>query len=222
MRTQCPVCGETLSEGVLSRGNSLPDWWLRQPSSSSAQRRDLYGEREGSAARNSSTIEVARQPASRELAPARCARNRAAASAAAAQGAMGRADLEIRIALDNGRQRRLSKAQLRRCLDAIDDGLERLEKLHLADLPISHLGGCRKVLEGLIVRAGEEPPEAVRTARTSYALHSALLNWESAVLDALVPHRRELFPDLNQDCDDRPGPRRRRPQSQLSRQLVAG
>ncbi|MGB6770550.1 MAG: hypothetical protein WBF51_00895 [Candidatus Dormiibacterota bacterium] len=122
---------------------------------------------------------------------------------------MDRANREIRVALDRGRRRRLVQSQKRRCLSAIDDCLFKLEELHVKGVHIGRRDRCRKVVAELVSQACEEAPEDVQTARTSYDLHSALLNWESAVLDALVPRRRELFPDLNQR-DDWPRPRRPR------------
>ena len=122
---------------------------------------------------------------------------------------MDRANREIRMALDRGRRRRLVQSQKRRCLTAIDDCLYKLEEMHVKGFPIRRRDRCRKVVTELVSLACEEAPEAVKTARTSYDLHSALLNWQSAVLDALVPRRRELFPDLNQR-EDWPRPRRRR------------
>ncbi|MGH7610044.1 MAG: hypothetical protein ACREOD_08970 [Candidatus Dormibacteria bacterium] len=123
---------------------------------------------------------------------------------------MARSNLEIRRALDRGLQRRQMRWHMRRCLQAIDNCLTTLEELHVKGTAIYRRDGCRKVVAGLVAEAGEQPPEAVQLARTSYDLHSALLNWESSVLDAVVPRRRERFPDLNQERDEWPRPRRRR------------
>ncbi|MGH7610688.1 MAG: hypothetical protein ACREN4_01580 [Candidatus Dormibacteria bacterium] len=109
----------------------------------------------------------------------------------------------------------------RRCLQAIDDCLNGLEELHVKGTAIYRRDGCRKVVARLIARTGEQPPDAVQCARTSYDLHSALLNWESAVLDAVVPHRRERFPDLNLERDEWPRPRRRRRRRPSEGGLVA-
>jgi hypothetical protein len=128
---------------------------------------------------------------------------------------MERANREIRLALDRSRSRRLVLSRKRRCLNAIDDCLTKLEEMHARGAQIARRDGCSKVVAQLVNRVGEPPPEGVRTARTSYDLHTALLNWQSAVLDALVPHRRERFPDLNSERDDWPRPRRRRRNSRV-------
>jgi hypothetical protein len=130
---------------------------------------------------------------------------------------MDRANREIRTALDLGRRRRLVQSQKRRCLTAIDDCLYRLEEMHVRGIHIGRRDRCRKVVAELVTVTREEAPEDVQTARTSYDLHSALLNWQSAVLDALVPGRRELFPDLNQRED---WPRPRRPRRRRQRQAA--
>ncbi|MGH7641075.1 MAG: hypothetical protein ACREOL_09260 [Candidatus Dormibacteria bacterium] len=123
---------------------------------------------------------------------------------------MDRANQEIREALARGSRRRLSRSRNRVCLRAIDDCLMDLEELHAKGTQISRRDGCRKVLDGLQQKIDLALPLAVQEARNSYDLHCALLNWQSTVLDALVPHRRELFPDLNQERDEWPRPRRRR------------
>jgi hypothetical protein len=135
------------------------------------------------------------------------------------EGRMDRANREIRMALDSGRRRRLVQSQKRRCLTAIDDCLYKLEELHVRGIHIGRRDRCRKVVAELVTVAREEAPEDVRTARTSYDLHSALLNWQSAVLDALVPRRRELFPDLNQR---EYWPRPRRPRRRQGRAAAMG
>ncbi|MGH7666684.1 MAG: hypothetical protein ACREN1_05145 [Candidatus Dormibacteria bacterium] len=132
-----------------------------------------------------------------------------------------RANHEIRSALVKSRRRRLLQSGKRRCLNAIDECLSELEELHAKGAQIARRDGCRKVVAGLVQRIREEPPDEVQTARNSYDLHSALLNWQSAVLDALVPHRRELFPDLNQEVDEWPRPRRRRRRAPVSGALAA-
>lgn len=123
---------------------------------------------------------------------------------------MERTNREIRVALAESQQRAMVESRRRRCLNAIDDCLTKLEDLHAKGARIARREGCRKVVARLVETVHEDPPEAVQTARNSYDLHSALLNWQSLVLDALVPHRRERFPDLNQERDDWPRPRRRR------------
>jgi hypothetical protein len=137
------------------------------------------------------------------------------------RGAIAQANSEFRTALDQSRKRRLQAAHFRRCLDVIDACLSRLEDLHLADLPIAKLGGRQAVLQALVTQTGEEPPAAVRTARNSYALHEALLDWEWEVLDALVPRRPELFPDSNKDRDKPRRMRRRRRKGLGSPQVLA-
>jgi hypothetical protein len=133
------------------------------------------------------------------------------------EGRLDRANREIRTALDLGRRRRLVQSQKRRCLTAIDDCLYKLEEMHVKGIHIGRRDRCRKVVAELVSVACEDAPEDVQTARTSYDLHSALLNWQSTVLDALVPRRRELFPDLNQRED---WPRPRRPRRRRQRQAA--
>lgn len=136
-------------------------------------------------------------------------------------GEMDRANREIRLALDRGRRGHLLLLRKRRCLHAIDDCLTRLEDLHAKGAQIARRDGCRKVVAQLVAAIREVPPDEVQTARNSYDLHSALLNWQSGVLDALVPHRRERFPDLDQERDEWPRPRRRRRRSPGAGALAA-
>lgn len=136
-------------------------------------------------------------------------------------GELDQANREIRLALDRSQRRNLVISGKRRCLQAIDDCLTRLEDLHAKGAQIARRDGCRKVVAQLVESIREDPPEEVQTARNSYDLHSALLNWQSGVLDALVPHRRERFPDLNQERDEWPRPRRRRRRSAPSGALAA-
>lgn len=97
----------------------------------------------------------------------------------------------------------------RHTLNAVDELLTELEELHLAGRCIGRHSTCRQVVARLAARTGETPPARVIDARTSYALHVALLDWQSAILDRIVPRRRERFPDL-QERDDWPVPRLRR------------
>ncbi|HUY25196.1 MAG TPA: hypothetical protein VMV09_07830 [Candidatus Saccharimonadales bacterium] len=142
--------------------------------------------------------------------------------ATAERGAIAQANAELRAALEEESKARRYSAHFRRCLDAIDACLSGLEDLHLANLPIAQVGGCQAAVRALVAETGEEPPASVRTARNSYALHEALLDWESAVLDALVPRRRELFPDLNRDWDERARTRRHRRRGHGSLKVVTG
>ncbi len=167
MRTECPVCGETLPESA--------SWtWAHQAELATCERCGI-----------------------------------------------AQANSEFRTALDQSRKRRLQAEHFRRCLNVIDECLSRLEDLHLADLPIAKLGGRQAVVQALVAQTGDEPPAAVRTAHNSYALHEALLDWEWEVLDALVPRRRELFPDLSKDRDKPRRMRRSRRKGLGSPQLLA-
>ncbi|HUY08927.1 MAG TPA: hypothetical protein VMW80_05690 [Candidatus Dormibacteraeota bacterium] len=136
-------------------------------------------------------------------------------------GRMDRANREIRWALAQSQRRSVVQTRKRRCLTAIDECLTKLEDLHAKGTQIARRDGCRKMVAQLVEAVRENPPDAVQTARNSYDLHSALLNWESLVLDALVPHRRERFPDLNLERDDWPRPRRRRRRAATTGSLVA-
>lgn len=97
----------------------------------------------------------------------------------------------------------------RRSLRVIDEVLGELEDLHEKGRCLGRQRACQEFVAGLVRRLGEVPPEHVRGARTSYALHAALLDWQSALLDRMIPGRRELFPDL-QERDEWPVPRLRR------------
>lgn len=131
-------------------------------------------------------------------------------------GAMDRANQEIRLALEHTRHLHLAQTGRRHCLNAIDDCLTSLEEMHARGAHIARRDGCRKVVAQLTETIRQDPPEDVQSARTSYDLHSALLNWQSGVLDALVPQRRARFPDLNSETDDWPRPRRRRRRRQVA------
>jgi hypothetical protein len=108
-------------------------------------------------------------------------------------GRLERANREIRRSLAESRRKSQIEVRKRRCLNAIDECLSKLEELHAKGTRIARREGCRKVVAQLVEKVREDPPEAVQTARNSYDLHAALLNWESLVLDALIPHRRERF-----------------------------
>ena len=103
-----------------------------------------------------------------------------------------------------------SRESARAFLRAIDECLNYLEERHLAGAYIARHSGCRKIVSGLVHRFGVTPPAPVQEARTSYALHFALLDWEGGILDTLIPNRHQRFPDLDLDRDDWPVPRRRR------------
>jgi hypothetical protein len=98
----------------------------------------------------------------------------------------------------------------RELLEGIDECLNLLEERHLNGSCIGRQRACNRLVEGLILAYQAVPPEAVWSARTSFALHAALLDWQSSILDEVVPHRRELFPDLETDREDWPIPRLRR------------
>ncbi|MHB1525382.1 MAG: hypothetical protein ACYCZN_03725 [Candidatus Dormibacteria bacterium] len=92
-------------------------------------------------------------------------------------------------------ERRVAPAA-RHCLLAIDLCLEQLEELHLRGRYIARQRGCQQVVANLARALEGTPPESVLQARTSYALHAALLNWQAAVLDQMIPDRQQRFPDL--------------------------
>jgi len=127
---------------------------------------------------------------------------------------IARSNLDFTLALERRLQQRIVQRQMRRCLEAIDKCLADLEELHVNGAPLTRRHDCRGVVAGLISRAGEEPPAGVQMARTSYELHSALLDWESAVLDGVVSDRRERYPDLTEERDQWRRPRRRRSRHQ--------
>ncbi len=98
----------------------------------------------------------------------------------------------------------------RALLEAIDDCLNLLEERHVKGGCIGRQRACNTLVADLAAAVGANPPEAVWAARTSYALHAALLDWQSSILDQVVPDRRSRFPDLEADRDDWPVPRLRR------------
>jgi hypothetical protein len=103
-----------------------------------------------------------------------------------------------------------SRESARACLIAVDECLNYLEERHLAGAYIARHSGCRKIVTALVRRLGITPPPSVEEARTSYALHCALLDWEGGILDSLIPNRHQRFPDLDLERDEWPVPRRRR------------
>jgi hypothetical protein len=112
-----------------------------------------------------------------------------------------------------------SRESARACLLAVDECLNYLEERHLAGAYIARHSGCRKIVTALVRRLGISPPPSVEDARTSYALHCALLDWEGGILDSLIPNRHQQFPDLDLERDEWPVPRRRRrPRQSLGRQ----
>ncbi len=107
-----------------------------------------------------------------------------------------------------------ARRRARVLLEAIDKCLNLLEERHLNGSCIGRHRACNALVEALSASQGVIAPEAVWAARTSFALHAALLEWESSVLDELVPRRRELFPDLDAERDDWAVPRLRRDRRQ--------
>ncbi len=85
---------------------------------------------------------------------------------------------------------------------AIDGCLNELEERHLKGQCLGRQRVCHKLVESLSAGWGVAPPDAVWSARTSFALHAALLDWQSNILDEAIPGRRERFPDLEAERDD--------------------
>ncbi|MHB1523880.1 MAG: hypothetical protein ACYCS9_11430 [Candidatus Dormibacteria bacterium] len=119
-------------------------------------------------------------------------------------------------------RRELARARTgRHLLRVIDDLLGELEDLHEAGQCLKRRRACQQFVGRITRRLRIMPPEGVLEARTSYALHAALLEWQAAIFDWIVPGRREMFPDL-QERDEWTVPslrqvvRRRSRQSSLS------
>lgn len=112
-------------------------------------------------------------------------------------------------------RRNSARRAARRCLAAIDECLNQLEEKHLAGHCLRRQRACQDLVGELVATCGEKPPRPVEAARTSYALHAALLDWESSLLDRIIPHRREIFPDLEQEAETWkvPKPKRRNRES---------
>ncbi|HVA20584.1 MAG TPA: hypothetical protein VNN74_00590 [Candidatus Micrarchaeia archaeon] len=116
-------------------------------------------------------------------------------------GGMARANRQIRAAFDTRSDWASDRAQRRRCLRAIDGGLDRLEQLHSADIA-SGADVCRRLVGRIAAEAGVIPPARVQRAATSFHLHTALLLWQESVLDRAVPHRRSRYPDLGAEVEE--------------------
>ncbi|MHB1501157.1 MAG: hypothetical protein ACYCYK_08350 [Candidatus Dormibacteria bacterium] len=115
----------------------------------------------------------------------------------------------------------------RALLSAIDGCLNDLEERHLKGQCLGRQRVCHQLVESLSAGWGVTPPDAVWSARTSFALHAALLDWQSNILDEVVPGRRQRFPDLEVERDDWPIPRirrtrRRAPGSLAGRSALVG
>ncbi|MDA8332722.1 MAG: hypothetical protein M0027_16250 [Candidatus Dormibacteraeota bacterium] len=106
-------------------------------------------------------------------------------------------------------------------LVAIDECLNQLEERHLKGGYIGRQAACHRVVAALVAATGGAAPEGVWCARTSYALHAALLDWQSAILDELIPQRKERFPDLVSEHDEWAVPRLRRVKRRFSRPRAA-
>jgi len=101
-------------------------------------------------------------------------------------------------------------------ISAIDECLNQLEERHLKGGYIARQSGCQRVVAALVAETGRVAPEEVWGARTSYALHAALLDWQGAILDELIPQRQERFPDLVSEHDEWSVPRLRRVKQRFS------
>jgi hypothetical protein len=97
----------------------------------------------------------------------------------------------------NGRELATARTG-RHLLRVIDDLLGELEDLHEAGRCLKRRRACQQFVGRITRRLRVRPPEAVLEARTSYALHAALLEWQAAIFDWIVPGRREKFPDLQE------------------------
>ncbi len=83
-------------------------------------------------------------------------------------------------------------------LRAIDDLLGDLEDLHEAGQCLKRRRTCQQFVGRITRRLRVAPPDEVLAARTSFALHAALLEWQATIFDRIVPGRRDLFPDLQE------------------------
>ncbi len=86
----------------------------------------------------------------------------------------------------------------RHLLRIIDDLLGDLEDLHEAGQYLRRRRTCQQFVGRITRPLRVMPPDQVLAARTSFALHAALLEWQATIFDRLVPGRRELFPDLQE------------------------
>ncbi len=95
--------------------------------------------------------------------------------------------------------RELATAQMaRQLLRVIDDLLGDLENLHEDGQCLKRRRACQQFVCRITRRLRVMPPDQVLAARTSFALHAALLEWQSTIFDRIVPGRRDLFPDLQE------------------------
>ncbi len=86
----------------------------------------------------------------------------------------------------------------RHLLRVIDDLLGELEDLHEAGQCLKRRRACQQFVGRITRRVRVMPPDRVLEARTSFALHAALLEWQAAIFDWILPGRREMFPDLQE------------------------
>ncbi|HUY98258.1 MAG TPA: hypothetical protein VMW47_11685 [Verrucomicrobiae bacterium] len=107
--------------------------------------------------------------------------------------AISEANRQIRQGFAAHAEWAIGRVHRRQWVQAIDRALDRLEKLHLEDV----VGGptyCRELVKDIVGAVPAEPPSAVRSARTSFHLHAALLTWQETALEGASPNRRS-YPD---------------------------
>ncbi|HUY98365.1 MAG TPA: hypothetical protein VMW47_12235 [Verrucomicrobiae bacterium] len=128
------------------------------------------------------------------------------------EGSMTRATRQIRLAMAAHAHRAEARRWRRRGIQAIDRALDHLEELHSADVAPGH-AYCQQMVDDIIAATGMDAPARVRRASSSYHLHSALLLWQERVMEALIPARQRLYPDLDPEVDEvgLPGRPRREP-----------
>lgn len=103
-----------------------------------------------------------------------------------------------------------SRQHARATLRLIDRCLDQIELLHLQGTYLARQMGCRKVLALVEDACGGPLPSSVVASSNSYALHAALVDWQGALMDQMLPGRRHRFPDLEADGEAWVVPRVRR------------
>ena len=88
-------------------------------------------------------------------------------------------------------QRRLAAAaDARRCVRVVDELIALLEERHL-DGERTYDRVLRQRVRRMALEIGAEMPRSVERARNTVRLHAALLDWQEALLDAVMPARLE-------------------------------
>lgn len=115
-------------------------------------------------------------------------------SLAAGAGSIGGAVQEISRARQAARSAAAARRETRRAFDAVEGLVRDVEDVNLVRGGRSPAGLLSQRLAAGEADAGPAPA-AVRAARSTGALHAALMDWQEQLLCACAPHRTD-YPDL--------------------------